>query len=142
MKIEYNIDFNSILKEVQKEKLRYWVNKEVAPEIADASSKFIKAGKVRPKLKKTNPRGVKAPPLFDTGKLADSLKGGPKGISGVNYAKEHRREGGYPWEEKGIIVEQREFITAALPSEKGNTNKIYKDFEEKFTKLLENRMRK
>ena len=44
MKIEYKIDFNSILKEVQKEKLRYWVNKEVAPEIAYASYKFIKAG--------------------------------------------------------------------------------------------------
>ena len=76
------------------------------------------------------------------GKLADSLKGGPKGISGVSYGKEPRRKGGYPWKEKGIWVEQREFITAAIPSEKSNTNKIYKEFGKKFVKLLSKSIRK
>ena len=142
IEIKYNIDFKRLLEEFEREKLAYWLNKELGPEIADASAKFIRSGKVMPKLKKTNPRGVKAPPLFDTGKLANSLKGGPSGISGVSYGKEHRKEGGYKWEEKGIRVEQREFITAAIPSERGNTKKIYKDFEKKFTKLLKSRLRK
>ena len=50
---------------------------------------YITDGKVKPKLPKTNPRGKKARPLFDTGKLAYSLKGTSQGVTGVDYAKEH-----------------------------------------------------
>ena len=142
IEIKYNIDFKKALKELKREKLSNTLNKELSPDIAKASLKFIKAGKVTPELSKNNPRGVKAPPLFDTGKLAKSLKGGPKGISGVSYGKEHRRKGGYKWEQKNVRVPQREFITAAIPSEKSNTNKIYKDFEKKFVKLLSQLIRK
>ena len=140
--VKYNIDFKKLQREFEEKKLEKTINEGLSHKVAQTSSRYILDGKVKPKLSKNNPRGQKAPPLFDTGKLADSLKGGPKGISGVNYAKEHRREGGYPWEEKGIIVEQREFITAAIPSEKSNTNKIYKDFEKKFVKLLSQLIRK
>ena len=140
IEIKYNIDFKRILKEFETQRLTKTLNEGVSPEVAGASAKYIKSGHVIPKLKKTNPRGTSAPPLFDTGKLANSLRGGPSGISGVSYAKVHRTEGGYPW--KGIIVQQREYITAALPTEKANTKKIYKDFEQKFIKLLKSRLRK
>ena len=140
IEIKYNIDFKRILKEFETQRLTKTLNEGVSPEVAGASAKYIKSGHVIPKLKKTNPRGVKAPPLFDTGKLANSLKGGTSGITGISYAKDHRTEGGYPW--KGIIVQQREYITAALPTEKANTKKIYKDFEQKFIKLLKSRLRK
>ena len=142
MKIEYNIDFKKALKQLERKKLTNTINYNLSPDIAKASSKFIKAGKVTPELSGNNPRGAKAPPLFDTGKLANSLKGGIKGISGVSYGKEHRRKGGYKWEEKDIRVPQREFITAKIPSEQTNTNKIYKEFGKKFVKLLSKSIRK
>ena len=152
IEIKYNIDFKKALKELEREKLTNTLNKQLSPDIAKASSKFIKAGKVTPELKKTNPRGVKAPPLFDTGKLAKSLKGGPKGISGVSYGKKHYQKDGYTWDKKVVIqgkektlhleVPQRKFITADYPSEKTANNKIYKDFGKKFVKLLSKSIRK
>ena len=142
MKIEvkYNIDFGKALKEVEGKKLSETLNKGVSDKFAKNSFKFIKSGKVTPELSKNNPRGQKAPPLFDTGKLANSLKGSSQGISGVSYAKDHLKEGGYPW--KGLQIQQRKFITADLPTEKSANNKIYKEFEKKFVKLLSKRIRK
>ena len=142
MKIEvkYNIDFGKALKELEGNKLSETLNESVSDKFAKNSFKFIQSGKVEPKLSKNNPRGQKAPPLFDTGKLAKSLKGSSKGITGVSYAKEHKKVGGYTW--KGFKVPQREFITADLTSEKSANNKIYKEFEKKFTNLLSKRIRK
>ena len=142
IEVKINIDFNKALKEVKTRKLSETLNKEISGPIAEQSTKYIQAGKVKPQLSINNPRGQGAKPLFDTGKLANSLKGGPKGISGVSYCKEHRRKGGYKWEEKDIRVRQREFITAALPSQDSKTNKIYKEFQDKFVKLLSKRIRK
>ena len=138
--VKYNIDFKKALKELEKDKLSETLNEGVADKFAKNSFKFIKAGKVEPELSKNNPRGQKAPPLFDTGKLARSLKGGPKGISGVSYGKDHLKEGGYPW--KGLQIKQRKFITADLPTEKSANNKIYKEFQKKFVNLLSKRIRK
>jgi len=138
--VKYNIDFKKALKELEKEKLSQTLNKGVSDKFAKNSFKFIKSGKVTPELSDKNPRGQKAPPLFDTGKLARSLKGNSQGISGVSYAKDHLREGGYPW--KGLRIKQRKFITADLPSEKSANNKIYKEFEKKFVKLLSKSIRK
>ena len=73
-----------------------------------------------------------------TGKLVNSLKGTSQGIKGVDYAKEHRE--GYRYELGDVPA--REFVTAALPSEKSSTNKIYKEFEKKFVKLLSKSIRK
>ena len=144
IEIKYNIDFKRILKEFETQRLTETLNKGVSPQVAEASSKFIRAGNVIPKLPNTNPRGTSAPPLFDTGKLLGSLKGGPSGISGISYASKHRQEiepdVAYIW--KGLKVPKREFITAALPKEKANTKKIYNDFEQKFIKLLKSRLRK
>ena len=142
MKIEvkYNIDFGKALKELEEKKLSENLNEGVSDKFAKNSFKFIKSGKVTPELDKNNPRGQKAPPLFDTGKLANSLKGSSRGITGVSYAKDHLKEGGYPW--KGIQIRQRKFITADLPTEKSANNKIYKEFEKKFTNLLSKRIRK
>ena len=155
MKIEvkYNIDFGKALKELEEKKLSENLNEGVSDKVAKESAKFIQSGKVKPKLSKNNPRGQKAPPLFDTGKLAKSLKGTSRGVTGVSYAKEHREPGGYLWFKGGVDskgfgkggsvdVPQREFITAALSSEKSANNKIYKEFEKKFTNLLSKRIRK
>ena len=142
MKIEvkYNIDFGKALKELEENKLSETLNEGVSDKFDKNSFKFIQSGKVTPELSKNNPRGQKAPPLFDTGKLAKSLKGSSQGITGVSYAKDHLKEGGYPW--KGLQIEQRKFITADLPSEKSANDKIYKEFEKKFTNLLSKRIRK
>ena len=155
MKIEvkYNIDFGKALKELEGNKLSETLNQGVSDKFAKNSFKFIQSGKVTPELSKNNPRGQKAPPLFDTGKLAKSLKGTSRGVTGVSYAKEHREPGGYLWFKGGVDskgfgkggsvdVPQREFITAALSSEKSANNKIYKEFEKKFTNLLSKRIRK
>ena len=141
--VKYNIDFKRVLKELEQEKLEDTLNEGVADKFAKNSFKFIKAGKVGPQLSDNNPRKIKnqsAKPLFDTGKLAKSLKGNAKGISGVNYAKDHLKEGGYEF--KGLPVPQRKFITADLPSEKSANNKIYKEFQKKFVRLLNKRIRK
>tara|TARA_R100000315_G_C5207254_1_gene122652 strand:+ start:336 stop:773 length:438 start_codon:yes stop_codon:yes gene_type:complete len=141
--VKYNIDFKKVLKELEQEKLEDTLNEGVADKFAKNSFKFIKAGKVEPELSDNNPRKIKnksAKPLFDTGKLAKSLKGNSKGISGVTYAKDHLKEGGYKF--KGLPVPQRKFITADLPSEKSANNKIYKEFQKKFVTLLNKRIRK
>ena len=113
--VKYNIDFKKALKQLEKEKLSDTLNEGVADKFAKNSFKFIKAGKVEPELSKNNPRGQKAPPLFDTGKLARSLKGGPKGISGVSYGKYHYKKDGYKF--IGLPVPQRKCISADYPSE-------------------------
>jgi len=138
--VKYNIDFKKALKELEKEKLSDTLNEGVADKFAKNSFKFIKAGKVKDELSDKNPRGVDAPPLFDTGKLAKSLKGGPKGISGVSYGKDHYKKDGYKF--KGLPVPQRKFISADYPSEKSANNKIYKEFQKKFVNLLSKRIRK
>ena len=138
--VKYNIDFKKALKELEKEMLSETLNEGVADKFAKNSFKFIKAGKLEHELSKNNPRGQKAPPLFDTGKLARSLKGGPKGISGVSYGKDHYKKDGYKF--KGLPVPQRKFISADYPSEKSANNKIYKEFQKKFVNLLSKRIRK
>ena len=58
----------------------------------------------------------------------------------IDVTEEHIKEGGYTW--KGFKVPQRKFSTADLPTEKSANNKIYKEFEKKFTNLLSKRIRK
>ena len=150
--VKYNIDFKKALKELEKKKLSETLNKGVSDKFAKNSFKFIKAGKVEPELSDKNPRGEDAPPLFDTGKLANSLKGGPKGISGVSYGKKHYQKGGYTWKKQVFLrgkektlnlkVPQRKFITADYPSQQTANNKIYKEFQKKFVKLLSKSIRK
>ena len=41
-----------------------------------------------------------------------------------------------------VVVPKREFITAAIPTEKSANNKIYKEFGKKFVKLLSKSIRK
>ena len=162
MKIEvkYNIDFKRILKELDENKLFKTLNDGISHKVAETSSRYILEGKVKPKLSKNNPRGIKAPPLFDTGKLANSLKGSSKGITGINYSKEHREPGGYAWFKKHgtnsqgdgiggyVDVPQREFIVAKsegkllLRGTSSLVDKIYKGFQDKFIKLLNKRLRK
>ena len=142
--VKYNIDFKKALKILEWKKLSETLNEGVADKFAKNSFKFIKSGNVKPRLSgfQRNYRksiGINQnKPLFMTGKLVNSLKGTEQGIKGVNYAKEHRE--GYQYE-RGDVPE-REFVTAALPSEKSSTDKIYKEFEKKFVKLLSKSIRK
>ena len=149
---KYNIDFGKALKELEGNKLSETLNQGVSDKFAKNSFKFIQSGKVQPQLDPKNPRGEDAPPLFDTGKLAKSLKGSSEGITGISYAKKHYQEGGYTWAKKVFVsgkektlnlkVPQRKFITADYTSQKSANNKIYKEFEKKFTNLLSKRIRK
>ena len=167
MKIEvkYNIDFGKALKELEGNKLSKFVNNNLAPKTADLSRRYIRAGLVTPELSENNPRSVTdkrgrtGAPLLDTGELARSLKGSSRGISGVDYAKEHREPGGYKWFKEGVDskgfgkggyveVPQREFIPYfenGEPVLKGSElaiTKVYEDFEKKFIILLNKRIRK
>ena len=149
--VKYNIDFSKALKVLKEQNLEKYTNEHFADKTARLARDYITDGKVKPKLPKTNPRGTKARPLFDTGKLAYSLKGTSQGITGVDYAKEHRKQGGYTW--KGLDVPQREFIPHYIDSAKGRRvvalrgtksglTKIYEDFQKKFIRLLNKRIRK
>ena len=153
MKIEvkYNIDFGKALKILKEQSLDKYINADLSDKTAKLARNYITDGKVKPKLPKTNPRGTKARPLFDTGKLAYSLKGTSQGVTGIDYAKDHRKVGGYTW--KGLDVPQREFIphfkdsakgrrVVALRGTKAGLTKIYEDFEKKFIRLLNKRIRK
>ena len=161
MKIEvkYNIDFSKALKILKEQNLDKYINANLADKTAKLARDYITDGKVKPKLPKTNPRGKKARPLFDTGKLAYSLKGTSQGVTGVDYAKEHRQEirpdVAYDWVKGGKTLEvpTREFIphfkdsakgrrVVALRGTKAALTKIYEDFEKKFIRLLNKRIRK
>mgnify|MGYP003136398957 CR=1 FL=1 len=151
IKVKYNIDFGKAVKLVEEKGLEKLINENVADKTARLATDYITSGKVKPKLSKRNPRGRKARPLFDTGKLAYSLKGSPAGISGADYAKDHRKVGGYSWKKpngKTVKVPQREFIPhlkdgkPALHGTKAPILKIYEDFKKKFVRLLNKRMRK
>ena len=159
--VKYNIDFKKALKIVKEQNLEKYTNEHFADKTARLARDYITDGKVKPKLPKTNPRGTKARPLFDTGKLAYSLKGTSQGITGVNYAKEHRKDAGrtnkrgekiaYPWTKsdgKTVDVPQREFIPhfingrTAISGTKKEILAIYKEFKENFVRVLNKRIRK
>ena len=166
--VKYNIDFKRVLKELEQEKLEDTLNEGVADKFAKNSAKFIKAGKVgklenaplhditiRQRKKHFGVSHKK--PMLMTGNLANSLKGSKEGIKanpakfGKNNYKKHR-EGDFTWRDRPsnpdykaaetAVVPKREFITAALPTQKSSTNKIYKEFEKKFVKLLSKSIRK
>ena len=170
MKIEvkYNIDFGKALKELEENKLSETLNEGVSDKVAKESAKFIQSGKVGQYeneplksitiAKRKKHFGVShKKPMLMTGNLAKSLKGSKQGITanaqkyGNNKYRKHR-EGDFTWRDRPsnpdykaaetAVVPKREFITAALPSEKSSTNKIYKEFEKKFTNLLSKRIRK
>jgi len=147
IKVKFNIDFSKIRNILKDGRLTNRLNKEIAPKIAKESAKFIRQGKVTPELSDNNPRKIKnsnAKPLFDTGKLAKSLKGNKQGISGVSYAKDHLKEKGYRFNK--AFVPQRKFIVAKSDGEyltsSRVSDKIYKEFQKKFVNLLSKRIRK
>ena len=166
IKVKFNIDFSKIRNILKDGRLTNRLNKEIAPKIAKESAKFIRQGKVIPELKELTinvkkKEGSSTPktPLMMTGKLVNSLKGNKEGIRGVSYAKKHR-EGEYTWKEKtsykvlenpivpGVNLEprKREFIVAKSDGEyltsSRVSDKIYKEFEKKFVKLLSKSIRK
>ena len=154
--VKYNIDFKKALKELESNKLFETVNEGLSHKVAETSSRFILEGKVKPKLADGNPRGKNAPPLFDTGNLANSLKGSKRGITankptdkGIPYRS--HRESSYTWKKPdghSVTVPQREFIVARhngkllLKGTSALVDKIYKEFSKKFNKLLYKSMRK
>lgn len=148
IEVKYNIDFGKALKVLKEQNLEKYTNAHFADKTARLASDYISDGKVTPKLSKNNPRGQKARPLFDTGKLAHGLKGSSAGLSGEKYGKYHRKDGGFKAWGK-FDVPQREFIPhykkdgkIALRGTKAALTKIYEDFQKKFVRLLNKRIRK
>lgn len=156
IEVKYNINFKKALKELESNKLFETVNEGLSHKVAKTSSRYILEGKVKPKLADGNPRGKNAPPLFDTGNLANSLKGSKRGITankptdkGIPYRS--HRESSYTWKKPdghSVTVPQREFIVARhngkllLKGTSALVDKIYKEFSKKFNKLLYKSMRK
>ncbi len=159
IEVKYNINFKKALKELESNKLFETVNEGLSHKVAETSSRFILEGKVKPKLSDKNPRKKKdanARPLFDTGNLANSLKGSKRGITankptdkGIPYRS--HRESSYTWKKPdghSVTVPQREFIVARhngkllLKGTSALVDKIYKEFSKKFNKLLYKSMRK
>ena len=155
IEIKYNIDFGKALKVLNEQSLDKYINADLADKTARLALDYIAEGKVKPKLSDNNPRKIQnknARPLFDTGKLAHSLKGSSSGIKGEKYGKYHRQEKGFKAWGK-FNVPQREFIphfkdsakgrrVVALRGTKSALTKIYEDFEKKFIRLLNKRIRK
>ena len=159
IEVKYNIDFSKALKELESNKLFETLNEGLSHKVADTSKKFIIDGKVKPVLPNTNPRKKKDPsarPLFDTGNLAGSLKGSKRGITankptdkGIPYRS--HRESSFTWKKPdghSVTVPQREFIVARSQGKlliRGTSalvDKIYKEFNKKFNKLLYKSMRR
>lgn len=159
IEVKYNINFKKALKELESNKLFETLNEGLSHKVADISKKFIIDGKVKPALPNTNPRKKKDPsarPLFDTGNLASSLKGGKRGITankptdkGIPYRS--HRESSYTWKKPdghSVTVPQREFIVARsrgkllIRGTSALVDKIYKEFSKKFNKLLYKSMRR
>ena len=156
--VKYNIDFKRLEKQFEQKKLEKTINEGLSHKVAQTSSRFILDGKVKPVLPRTNPRKRKnasARPLFDTGNLANSLKGSPKGITankpknGKIPYKKHRTV--YDWTKKDgktVQVPAREFIVARnegkllISGTSALVDKIYKEFQDKFVKLLSKVLRK
>jgi len=141
--IKVNFDFSKALRKIEGDKILELANEGVISPIAKASSDYIKAGKVSPPLIIR-----KGKPLFDTGALANSLKGTTKGIMGEDYGIRHME--GYKWDwddpakvsKKNPTVPARQFIITEMAWEQGSVNKIYKVFQDKFVKLLNKSIRK
>ena len=90
IEIKYNIDFGKALKVLNEQSLDKYINADLADKTARLALDYIAEGKVKPKLSDNNPRKIQnknARPLFDTGKLAHSLKGSSSGIKGEKYGK-------------------------------------------------------
>ena len=152
MKIEtkFNINFKKALEHLKEPRLTKILNQHFARKIAPLASKAIESGKIKPKLSDKNPRKIKnkgAKPLFDTGALSKSIKGGPLGIGSIHYGKYHRQEGGYTAWGK-VKVPKREFIPhlednkISVKGTKTDVLKIYKEFKDNFNKLLSKSIRK
>ena len=76
--VKYNIDFGKALKVLERQGFEKYINDHFADKTARLARDYITDGKVKPQLSDNNPRKIKnksARPLFDTGKLAYSLKG-------------------------------------------------------------------
>ena len=81
--VKYNIDFKKALKVLGKQDFSRYLNQHFAEKTAKLAQDYIIDGKVKPKLSDNNPRkkeNKSARPLFDTGKLAYSLKSNGKYI--------------------------------------------------------------
>tara|TARA_Y100001963_G_scaffold35502_1_gene49497 strand:+ start:116 stop:619 length:504 start_codon:yes stop_codon:yes gene_type:complete len=136
-------------------KYRELKSKAFGETLVPAYKKFIKAGKVTPPLaketikarraRKHNPSIGGTKPLYDTGKLAESIRydKGTESIKAVDYASEHIKEGGYKWTTrngKSVRVPQRDFIDQTHKSVGKILDESY--FNSKATQKLFQELRK
>ena len=113
-KTTINFSFYKLAKFIDTKKYLELKSKATIEPMVDEYKKFIKSGKVknalspttiaRRRARKNNPSIGGAKPLYDTGKLVNSLRYGKakQAVYAVDYAKSHI---------DGIGVPQRDFIT-------------------------------
>ncbi len=143
--IKTTFDFGKLAKYVESESFKEESNKLLGQGIIESSRDFMKSGKVTPPLEESTikirkMRGSSGnTPLYDTGKLAKSLKIKKEGIWGLHYGQ-YQYEGFtpkripsikndklfFPKNTKGIKVPARNFIAMDAKRMKKPINDLMK----------------
>ena len=148
MKTSVNFDFYDMAKYVVSDDAEKIVAEAFGSSVVPAYKNFIKKGNVTPKLaqatinarrkRKKNPSIGGTKPLYDTGKLVQSIRydKADDSIKAIHYAKAHIE--GYNWNNRK--VPSRDFISQAnerLGEELSKTYFESKSMKELFIKLRE-----
>ena len=153
MKTSVNFDFYNMAKYVQGERYKKLKADAFGSSVVPAYKNFIKKGNVTPKLaketiaerrrRKTHPSIGGTKPLYDTGKLVQSIRydKADDSIKAIHYAKSHIE--GYNWNNRK--VPSRDFISQAnerLGEELSKTYFESKSMQELFIKLRQSLRRR
>ena len=145
MKTSISFDANKALEWVKSKEYQKIKSETIAKPMANHYRKFIKDGKVTPslsnktihnrrnRLNKPSIGGDK--PLYDTGKLADSIRYDEKNqsIKAISYAKEHIDGGKWG----NVNLPERDFVTQAEKEKPDiGLDRIRREFKRKFSRKL------
>lgn len=129
--IKVNFDFGKLEKDLPNI-LKSYLNSDFAEKVVKASKEKIIKGKVTPKLESSTLKIRKrrgtggSKPLYETGKLYNSLNNSKNGLEVVGYAGEHLK--GYTTSNKSMIknkiVPARNFIAIPETSHKKLVDKM------------------
>ena len=131
LEIKTNFSFSKLVQYVQSGKFDEEQRKIVGHNVAEASKRFIREGKVRPDIKKITKdikrrRGSPTPdiPLMDTGNLVNSLRATKEGIMGAAYGRKHLEGDGLPV--RNFIAFDKEKMQKALNKLIDKMNRVMK----------------
>ena len=146
IKVTSNFSFQKLLNYVKSEKFNDYGGQVIFNPLASSSKKYIREGKVKPALRQKTidaRRARKTPksiggikPLYDTGKLVNSVKykkiGKERGLAMESYGEKHLK--GYNW--KGVKVPARKFLFFDKPEADKVSSKIVKNLRQAFRRRL------